>query len=75
LAYARPFRAYLTCYQVLRAAGDRRAPALLDVAYGILQEHAARAPENLRRSMLENVPDHRELVREWEAAHAEKEPG
>jgi tetratricopeptide (TPR) repeat protein len=59
----RPFRIYLTCYQVLCAGGDPRAAEILATAHRLLQEKAARLPdEGLRRSFLENVPWHREIV-------------
>ncbi|NIV37132.1 MAG: hypothetical protein GWN58_49190, partial [Anaerolineae bacterium] len=37
-----PLRVYLTCYQVLRAYGDPRAERILDGAYGLLQQRAAK---------------------------------
>jgi len=62
-----PLRIYLTCYRVLSANGDRRAAEILDTAYRLLQERAATIEdENLRRSYLENVPAHREIVALWE---------
>jgi adenylate cyclase len=63
-----PLRVHLTCYQVLRANGDPRAEWVLDVAYRLLQERAAKIhPEELRRSFLENVAAHRDIVTNWEA--------
>ena len=60
-----PFRVYLTCYRVLRAAGDARAQAILETAHCLLQERAARiSDEKLRHSFLENVAAHREIVQE-----------
>ena len=65
-----PFRTYLTCYRVLVAAADPRAPQILTRAHAELQEWAARIPdEAMQRSFLENVPWHREIVREWQRAH------
>lgn len=59
-----PFAIYLTCYRVLQANHDPRATALLDTAYQRLQEYAGQiGDEPLRRSFLERVPVHRELVR------------
>lgn len=59
------FRIYLTCYCVLRAARDARAPALLETARRLLQEQAAGIEDGrLRRSFLENVPAHRRLADE-----------
>jgi hypothetical protein len=61
-----PFRVYLTCYQVLKANQDPRAQEILTTAHNLLQEHAGNTTdEEMRRSFLENVPAHRELVREW----------
>jgi len=59
----------LTCYQVLRASADPRAPGVLRAAYARLQEQAGRIPdEKTRRSFLENVPWHREIVAAWHHA-------
>jgi hypothetical protein len=64
-----PFRIRLTCYQVLRANDDDRAEEVLRTAHQLLQERAARIEdERLRRSFLEKVPWHRELVKEGERA-------
>jgi tetratricopeptide (TPR) repeat protein len=64
-----PLRIYLTCYRVLRANGDPRAEEVLAEAHNLLQERAAKiTDEELRRSFLENVSAHRELVSEWQAA-------
>ncbi len=61
-----PFRVYLTCYRVLKANQDPRAQEILTTAHNLLQEHAGNTTdEEMRRSFLENVPAHRELVREW----------
>ena len=61
-----PFRVYLTCYRVLKANQDPRAQEILTTAYNLLQEHAGNTTDGeMRRSFLENVPAHRELVREW----------
>jgi tetratricopeptide (TPR) repeat protein len=63
-----PLRVYLTCYEVLRAARDVRAPAILDAAHALLHERAARIPdETTRRSFLEQVPYHRQLTAIWAA--------
>jgi len=57
-----PFRVYLTCYRVLCASRDLRAPEVLTTMHTRLQEQAARInDEELRRSFLENVPAHREI--------------
>jgi tetratricopeptide (TPR) repeat protein len=61
-----PLRAHLTCYQVLCANHDRRARDVLTAGYNLLQERAAKiSDETLRRSFLENVPAHRELLAIW----------
>ncbi len=61
------FLIYLICYQVLRAVQDPRAGEILSTAYNLLQERAAQIVDGeMRRLFLENVPVHREIVREWE---------
>jgi DNA-binding SARP family transcriptional activator/Tfp pilus assembly protein PilF len=61
-----PFRVYLTCYQVFKAEADPRASDILGMAYHLLQARAAQiGDEALRGSFLENVPAHRELMKEW----------
>jgi predicted ATPase/DNA-binding SARP family transcriptional activator/Tfp pilus assembly protein PilF len=59
-----PFWVYLVCYRVLRAVQDPRAQVILSTACRLLQERAARIGKTLRRSFLENVAAHRELVEE-----------
>jgi len=59
-----PIWVSLICYRVLLANGDPRAPPILATAHALLQERAARIDdENLRRSFMERVPSHREIVR------------
>lgn len=60
-----PCQVYLTCYQVLCAAGeDVLAQAILSKAHSLLRERAARISDaQLRRSFLENVADHREIMK------------
>jgi predicted ATPase/class 3 adenylate cyclase len=61
-------RVYLTCYQVLHAAQDSRAEAVLSTTYTLLQEQAAKIEEEaLRRSFLENVAVNREIVAAYQA--------
>jgi len=61
-----PFRVYLTCYRVLHANQDPRAGDILNTAHRLLRERAARiSDEELRRSFLENVAAHREIVSEF----------
>jgi class 3 adenylate cyclase/tetratricopeptide (TPR) repeat protein len=63
-----PFRVYLTCYRVLAANRDPRAPAILNTAHSLLQERAAKIrDEGLRRIFLENAAAHREVESEWRA--------
>jgi tetratricopeptide (TPR) repeat protein len=65
-----PCQVYLTCYWVLKASRDPRASAILETAHCFLQERAAKiADQELRRSFLENVAAHREIVSEWRTAH------
>jgi hypothetical protein len=53
-----------------RACRDPRAEGILTTACVTLQEQAASiSDENLRRSFLENRPDHRELIAEWKATN------
>jgi tetratricopeptide (TPR) repeat protein len=67
LPYARahtPFFAYMTCYHVLEANHDPRAATVLETAQRLLQEYAAQIPNTaLRRSFLQNVAAHRDLLR------------
>ena len=61
-----PFQIYLTCYHVLNAHHDPRAQIVLKTAYHLLQEQAAKiTSEEMRRSFLENVAAHREIVEEY----------
>jgi len=61
-----PFRVCLTCYHVLRAADDTRAEEVLETGYRRLLERARTLKdEGLRRSYLENVPYHREIIALW----------
>ncbi|MCP4536401.1 MAG: tetratricopeptide repeat protein [Chloroflexi bacterium] len=60
------FQIYLTCYHVLHASNDRRAQDILTTAYVRLQEQADKITnDEMRRSFLENVAVHREIVDEW----------
>ena len=62
-----PFQVYLTCYRVLEANQDSRARGILDTAHDLLQERAGKiTDEKMRRSFLENVAPHRELVQEFQ---------
>lgn len=58
-----PLWIYLTCYEVLTAIGDSRAPALLAEGYRQLQDKVAQLPdERARLRCLNNIPHHRALV-------------
>jgi len=63
VGYDEPFRIYLACYQVLTAAGDRRAAPVLAQGRRVLQQYADQI-ENAqhRRLFLENVAIHRALA-------------
>jgi adenylate cyclase len=61
-----PILVYLTCNRVLMVNQDLRAKCMLNTAYKMLQERSAKIEkEELRRSYLENVAVHRELVQEY----------
>ena len=62
---------YLTHAQILRAQGhDAEADGYLQRAYERVMLVASKTQdEALRQSWLENVPDNREIVAEWEARH------
>jgi len=61
-----PFCIYLTCYRALQACQDARAQAVLETAYQWLQERAAKITDDeLRRSLLENVTAHSEIIFEY----------
>jgi len=56
----------LACYHVLQAAGNPRATDILETAYHLLQEQAAKiSDEEERRSFLENVAANREIASEY----------
>jgi hypothetical protein len=60
--FTTPFFTYHTCYRVLTANQDRRAPAVLELGCCLLLDYAAGISDlALRRSFLENVAVHREL--------------
>ena len=62
----------LTCYRVLRATADPRAQAVLAEAMAELQSQAERINDaRARRSFLEQVPHHREIVEASEAMGAQ----
>ncbi|MCP5012258.1 MAG: hypothetical protein GY942_19955, partial [Aestuariibacter sp.] len=62
-----PLPVYLHTYHCLQAQADVRASQILTEAYQLLQERAAKIQAAAtRRSYLENVPEHREIVRLYE---------
>lgn len=66
------FRIRLTLHQVWCLARDPRADAALAEAHSELTRRAAAVTDDtLRRSFLENVPEHREIVALWRARSQE----
>ncbi len=65
-----PMRVYLTCYDVLLAAGDRASArrVLENVHELLLRRAGAISDPALRDGMLRNVPVNRRVMAEWEAA-------
>lgn len=64
-----PMSIYLSCYHALRAGGDARAPVVLEQARKNLVVRADRIlDETQRRSYLENVSSHREIMKNEELA-------
>jgi len=62
----------LTCWRVLHAAGDARAPGVLSAAMSELQTQAERIVDTqAQRAFLEKVPHHREIVAAWQQHLAE----
>lgn len=60
--FSSPFLTYLTCYRVLVATQDERAPIVLEQGWRLLLDYAVAIPDSaLRRSFLEGVAIHREL--------------
>lgn len=63
-----PLRIYWICYRVLKATQHLNAGGLLETAHQILQARAAKiSSRELRRSFLNNVAVHAQLVNAWEA--------
>lgn len=62
-----PLLVYWNCYQVLVECRDQRARALLETAYHLLQEGAAKTPNQAtRHSFLHNHPIHRAIILAFE---------
>ena len=54
---------FLSCYQVLSAAGDARAAQVLEVAYTRLNRQASQISDaTCRQAFWEDVPTHRALL-------------
>jgi tetratricopeptide (TPR) repeat protein len=65
--YVDMFPVYWACYQVLQANHDPRAKRILQTAHDVLQARAVKITNAARRhSFLENVVEHRAIVRAWE---------
>ena len=61
-----PLRLQLSCHQVLAAAGDARAPAVLAAAHQALMQRAdGIANPQRRHTYLNAVPFHRDIVAAW----------
>ncbi|MBN2389674.1 MAG: AAA family ATPase [Anaerolineae bacterium] len=61
------FEVCWTCYRLLQALHDPRAPEVLERAYDLLQARAAKLQDPAHRRMfLEDVAAHRDIIAEWE---------
>ena len=69
-----PLWIYLTCHDVLRAAGEPRAHEFLRLAHGQLMDRAALLGEAERAPFLANVPSHRAIVAAWATVDLERAP-
>ncbi len=65
-----PLLIYLTCHDVLGAAGEPRAVEFLRLAHGQLMSRAALLGDGERASFLANVPSHRAIVAAWATIEA-----
>jgi hypothetical protein len=62
---------FLACYRVLKAAQDPRATHILTGAHVLLQGRGAKIPDPaLRRSFLENLAAHREILAAFQTMEA-----
>ena len=65
----------LSCYKVLQAVEDPQAIEVLKSALDQLMERAAKiSDEETRRSFLQGVADHKEIIREWERLQEVQKP-
>ena len=60
-----PLWIYLTCHEVLAAAGAPRAADLLRQAHALVMARAAPLGDAERATFLGNVPSHRAIVDAW----------
>ena len=60
-----PLWIYLTCHDVLAAAGSPRAAEFLGRAHDLLNERAESLDAAERATFLGNVPSHRAIVAAW----------
>ena len=65
-----PIWVYLTCHDVLAAAGSPRAGEFLTIAHQLVRERAALLGDEERASFLGSVPTNRAVVATWAAARA-----
>ena len=66
-----PFEVCWTCYRLLLAMGDPRAPEVLARAHDLVQARAAKLKDPAHRcAFLEDVWVHREIVAEYERRSA-----
>ena len=69
-----PLRVYLACYLVLKANQDNRANQILQTAHELIQSRAANIPEpQTRKSFLEGIPHHREILIAWQELNHQNE--
>ncbi|MEJ2759700.1 MAG: hypothetical protein P8046_14565 [Anaerolineales bacterium] len=67
-------RLFYICCRVLLACNDQRAQKVIETAYSLVQEYAAKIEsEELRKSFLNNVPWNKKIIDLWEAEQGEKE--
>jgi class 3 adenylate cyclase/tetratricopeptide (TPR) repeat protein len=66
-----PLRVYLTCYQILKQTGHKRAAEFLQIAYDQLQDRSSQIlDETARHNFIQNVAEHREILAAWQNEHA-----
>lgn len=69
-----PIRVYLSCYLILSAKNDNDADRILIAAHDLIQSRAANiSDQNTRKSFLENIPHHREILTAWNRLRQEKQ--